>query len=276
MPELPEVENVVRALRPSLVGRTVTGISIHWDRTIGSPDPQSFTAYLVGERIRSVGRRGKWIVIGLEGNETLLIHLRMTGRLIWESTGYAEDRYVRVALSLDDGSCLRFSDQRKFGRLILTDDPSSVLGDLGPEPLSPAFTVDRLARMLAKRRGRIKPLLLNQRFLAGLGNIYADESLWQARIHPLRCANTLTPEEVAQLHAAIRSVLRAAIESGGTSLPDQTYRRPDGELGSFIEELAAYGREGEPCSRCGEPIERIRVSQRSTHFCPHCQPAPGT
>jgi formamidopyrimidine-DNA glycosylase len=196
----------------------------------------------------------------------------MSGRLVIESEACLEDRHLRVLFMLDDGRRLSFIDQRKFGRLRLTNKPAQVLGELGPEPLSEEFTPERLKEMLRSRRGRIKPLLLNQRFLAGLGNIYTDEALWQARIHPLRPANTLTPTEVKRLHKAIRVVLSSAIASGGTTLEDEVYRQADGQAGEFAGKLAAYRRAEQPCLRCGQAIERIKVSQRSTHFCPKCQP----
>ena len=285
MPELPEVETVARGLRASLVGRTIVGVEVRWARSIISSDPAAFARRLAGQAVTGVGRRGKWLVVALSGGGTLLVHLRMTGQLVLgPGGGYGEspcsdgecpdDRHVRVLLFLDDGRCLRFSDTRKFGRLWLVDDPAGVLGELGPEPLGDDFTVARLQDMLARRRGRIKPLLLNQRFLAGLGNIYTDEALWRAGIHPLRRAGTLSPAEMRRLHRAIRFVLRAAIASGGTTLPDGTYQQADGRSGEFASQLAVYGRAGQPCPRCGTAIERIRVSQRGTHFCPHCQSLP--
>ncbi|HEY72412.1 MAG: DNA-formamidopyrimidine glycosylase [Anaerolineaceae bacterium 4572_32.2] len=274
MPELPEVETVVRGLRASLVGRAITGAEVHWARSVVPPDPAAFTRRLTGQTVAKVGRRGKWIVIELNGSGALLIHLRMTGRLALEKGECADDRHLRVQLSLDDGRSLRFYDPRKFGRLRLADDPAAALSDLGSEPLADDFTAARLEEMLARRRGCIKPLLLNQHFLAGLGNIYTDESLWRAGVHPLRQANTLTPDEARRLHRAIRAVLRAAIASGGTTLPDAAYQQVDGRLGEFAVQLAAYGRAGEPCPRCGARIERIRVGQRGTHFCPRCQPLP--
>ena len=275
MPELPEVETVARGLRASLVGRTVVGADVRWTRSVVPPDPVAFAQRLNGRAISDVGRRGKWVVITLSGDDTLLVHLRMSGRLVLESGACLDDRHLRVLLLLDDGRRLHFSDQRKFGRMVLTADPQGVLGDLGPEPLADEFTAERLGEMLARRRGRIKPLLLNQRFLAGLGNIYADEALWRAGVHPLRHADTLAPAEVRQLHQAIQTVLRAAIVSGGTTLPDRTYQRADGRSGEFADRLAVYGREGKPCLRCGASVERIRVGQRGTHFCARCQPVHG-
>ncbi|MEA3340735.1 MAG: DNA-formamidopyrimidine glycosylase family protein, partial [Chloroflexota bacterium] len=171
MPELPEVETIVQGLRTSLVGRVITGAEVRWARSVVPPDPAAFVRRLTGQTVATVGRRGKWIVIGLSGGGALLIHLRMTGRLALEKGKCTDDRHLRVQLSLDDGRSLRFYDPRKFGRLRLVDDPAAELSDLGPEPLADDFTAARLENMLARRRGRIKPLLLNQRFLAGLGNI---------------------------------------------------------------------------------------------------------
>jgi formamidopyrimidine-DNA glycosylase len=274
MPELPEVETVARGLRTSLVGRTIVGVEVRWPRSVVPPDPAAFAHRLTDQTVTGVGRRGKWVVVALNGGDTLLVHLRMSGRLVLESEACLEDRHLRVLLFLDGGQRLHFSDQRKFGRLVLTADPQEVLGDLGPEPLGDDLTPERLGEMLARRRGRIKPLLLNQRFLAGLGNIYVDEALWRAGVHPLRQADTLNPAEVRRLHRAIRSVLQAAIASGGTTLPDRTYQQADGRAGEFAGRLAVYGRAGRPCSRCGATVERIRVGQRGTHFCPHCQTLP--
>jgi formamidopyrimidine-DNA glycosylase len=271
MPELPEVETVVNGLRAPLVGRTITGVEVLWPRSVAPLDPDVFAQRLTGQAITGVARRGKWIVIALNGGDTLLVHLRMTGRLAVEPEACPDNRHLRALFFLDDGRRLHFFDQRKFGRLQLTDDPEDVLGKLGPEPLGDDLTAPRLEKMLARRRGRIKPLLLDQRFLAGLGNIYADEALWRARIHPLCRADSLSPAEVRRLHGAIQSVLRAAIASSGTTLPDEAFRRPDGQSGEFAGQLAAYGRTGQPCPRCRTPIERISVSQRGTHFCPHCQ-----
>jgi formamidopyrimidine-DNA glycosylase len=272
MPELPEVETVVRGLQAALVGHTIADVKVLWTRSVVPPDLAVFTRRLSGQTVIDVRRRGKWIVMALGNGDTLLIHLRMSGRLVIESQTCLDDRHLRVLCLLNDGRRLGFIDQRKFGRMILTDDPTQVLGDLGPEPLSEGFTSDRLKEMLKSRRGRIKPLLLDQRFLAGLGNIYTDEALWRARIHPLRLTNTLTAAEIERLHEAIRVVLTSAITSGGTTLADESYRQANGQAGECAGERAAYGRTGQPCSRCGWAIARIKVSQRSTHFCPKCQP----
>jgi formamidopyrimidine-DNA glycosylase len=272
MPELPEVETVARGLRAELVGRTIADVKVLWARSVVPPDPVTFVQQLLGQRITHVGRRGKWIVTSLSSGDVLLIHLRMSGRLVIESGACLDDRHLRVLFLLDDGRRLSFVDQRKFGRMILTNDPAQILRDLGPEPLTDEFTPRHLREMLESRRGRIKPLLLDQRFLAGLGNIYTDEALWLSCIHPLRPANSLTPIEVQNLHNAIQTVLASAIASGGTTLADEVYRQADGQAGEFAGKLAAYGRAEHPCPRCGQTIERIKVSQRGTHFCPNCQP----
>lgn len=285
MPELPEVETVARGLRASLVGCSIVGVEVHWERSIvfterrfgkeiAPPDPTAFAQRLKGQTVADVGRRGKWIVIALDNSDTLLVHLRMTGQLLLDSDACSDNRYTRVLFLLDDGRRLRFSDMRKFGRIVLTAKPDDILGDLGPEPLADDFTAARLGELLAQRQGRIKPLLLDQRFLAGLGNIYASEALWRASVHPLRQANSLSPDEVQRLHESIRSVLRAAIAEGGTTLADAAYQQADGQPGEFARRLAVYGREGEICPRCGAEIERVKVGQRSAYLCPRCQPLP--
>lgn len=273
MPELPEVETVAQSLGLQLLSRTFVHVQVLWERTVDRPDVRSFCAALTGAMVADVGRRGKFITMQVGTGQTLLTHLRMTGKyLVQPDPG--EDPHVRVRFELDDGRWLIFSDTRKFGRMYLVDDPSEVLGDLGPEPLDEDFTLERLAEMLAGRRGRIKPLLLNQNFIAGLGNIYTDEALWRARIHPLRSAGTLEPPEIAALHAGIVSVLDEAIGGGGTSLRDNQYRQPDGGAGAYQDLLAVYGREGRDCPRCGAPVERLVVGQRGTHLCPNCQTRP--
>jgi formamidopyrimidine-DNA glycosylase len=229
---------------------------------------------LRGQRVRGVGRRGKWIVFDLDGGNALLVHLRMTGRLLIEPDGCADPDYLRIRFVFDDGRSLCFSDMRKFGRVWLLDDPAVVLGDLGPEPLADDFTAELLGEILAGRQRQIKPLLLDQRVIAGLGNIYVDEALWRAAIHPLRRSDTLSVDEVQRLHRSIQAVLDEAIEREGTTLDDRGYVGADGRPGGFAEELGVYGRAGEVCRRCGCAIERIVVAQRGTHICLECQPAP--
>ncbi len=272
MPELPEVETIARGLQAALVGHTIVDVKVFWARSVLAPAPTVFARRLSGQTITDVGRRGKWVVIALADGDWLLLHLRMSGRLVVESGDCLDNRHLRALFLLDDGRRLSFVDPRKFGRLWLGRDPAEILGRLGPEPLADEFTVARFRAMLAGQRRRIKPLLLDQRFLAGLGNIYSDEALWRAHIHPLRPANTLTSAEARRLHGAIQAVLRAAIASGGATLADEAYRRADGQAGGFTGQLAIYGRAGEPCPRCGATVERITLGQRGAHFCPRCQP----
>ncbi len=265
MPELPEVETIVRGLE--ITGQRILRVRVLWPGSV-RPSPDQFVHRLEGQRVVGVGRRGKWLKVSLSEGDSLLIHLRMSGRLLF---GRDTHPHTRVVLELEDGRHLCFEDPRKFGRMVLTRHPEHLLDSLGPEPLSEGFTADLLGEMLAVRRGRLKPLLLNQRFLAGLGNIYTDQALWEAGIHPLRRANTLSAEEVARLHRAIQDVLRRAIERSGTTLNDGGYVRADGQPGRFASLLTVYGRAGEPCPRCSTPIVRIRVGGRGTHLCPRCQ-----
>jgi len=277
MPELPEVETIARQLRPQLQSRLFRTVEVFWARTVDRPDVPSFRDTLTGARVLDVARRGKFVTLALDTGQTLLVHLRMTGQLLLlpREANPSDDAYARVCFGLDHGPWLLFSDMRKFGRMYLVNDPSEVLGGLGPEPLMADFSPERLANLLAGRKGRIKPLLLDQCFIAGLGNIYTDEALWRAGVHPLQKAETLTPDQILRLHAGIVSILQEAIEGCGTSLRDYQYRQPDGAMGEFQVLLAVYGRAGEDCPRCGAPIERLKLGQRGTHFCPRCQVLPG-
>ena len=270
MPELPEVETVVRGLRRPLVGRVFTGATVRWPRAIAHPNAQEFPRQVAGRRIVAVGRRGKYIVLTLNRGR-LLIHLKMSGRLRVVPAGEPLDAHTHTILDLDDGRQLRFHDVRKFGRVYLVDDETQVTGHLGPEPLADDFTLERFRARLARRSGRLKSLLLNQQFLAGLGNIYADESLFAARLHPLRRADTLSLTEQQNLYDAIRSTLTAAVAEHGTTLDDGGYTDAQGRAGRYQRRLAVYGRRGQPCFLCGTPIERTIVGGRSTHFCPRCQ-----
>ena len=273
MPELPEVETVSRDLRRLLQGAEVAAVSVLWTRSVALPSVEEFIRTLPGRRILDVGRRGKFVVLCLSGEMTLLIHLRMSGQLRIESAEETAERYARVIFSMADGRRLVFSDPRKFGRVYLTEDSETVIGSLGPEPLSSTFTLGDFAGRLSSRRGALKPLLLQQGFLAGLGNIYVDEALFVARLHPLRRANTLTGPEVQQLYVAIRRVLQEAVDNRGTTLSDARYRDAEGRPGHNRENLRVYRRGGEPCVQCGAPIERVVVSGRGTHLCPKCQPS---
>ena len=280
MPELPEVETVARDLRPLIVGSTIVGARCSWARTLRTHAPEAFAEAVAGRRVEAVGRRAKLVVVELSGDAALTIHLKMTGQLFVVPADLPVDPYVRLVLELADGRELRFRDIRKFGRVGLYGrDPvtgelvtevggSAVFGAFGPEPLDPDFTVREFRRRLRRRKGRLKPLLLDQSFLAGVGNIYADEALWTARLHPLRSASSLRPPDERHLYEAIRSILGEAVERRGSSIDD--YTAPDGD-GSMQERLQVYQRTGEPCPRCGRPIKRIVVGARSTHFCSWCQ-----
>ena len=277
MPELPEVETVARAVRPALEGRRIVGVRVLWERSLGGLTRATFGARVRGTTVDTVLRRGKWIVVRLLGatgaDPALLVHLRMSGRLHVEPEGSPLPRWTRVALRLDDGAELRFVDVRKFGRLLLVPDARARLADLGPEPLSAAFTAEWLTRALRGRRRRLKPLLLDQTFVAGLGNIYVDESLFGARLHPETPAHRVNATGARRLHGEIRSVLSGAVAREGSSF-DDFYRTPDGRPGSYQHLFRVYGRDGKPCPECGAAIERLVVGQRGTHVCPRCQSPP--
>lgn len=285
MPELPEVETIARQLRGLVVGRTVSGFSAQWERLTEPEPPALFAARLAGRRIEAVRRRGKFVVFDLDGGEALVASLRMTGRFRFRETGGTDgDRFVRGAISFVDGSALVFSDTRKFGRLAIVDRAAiapeaggarggPLPGSLGREPLSRAFTVAWLQGLLGRRaRAAVKPLLLDQRAIAGIGNIYAIEALWRARIHPLRRAGSLSAADVERLHEALRWVLRKGIRYGGASRRD--YRDARGEEGRMQREFQVYDRSDEPCLRCGRAIRRTVVGGRGTFHCPRCQRAP--
>ncbi len=270
MPELPEVETVARTLRPQLTGLVFTGAVVRWPRTLAAPAAEELAAQIAGRRVEWVGRRGKYVVLGLDRGY-LLFHLKMSGRLAVMPAGEPEDTYTRAVFYLADGRQLVFRDVRKFGRVYLVDRLGAVTEHLGPEPLADELSVDEFRRLLARRSGRLKSLLLNQEFLAGLGNIYADEVLFAARLHPLRTARSLSPEEQRRLYEAIRSILARAVDSGGTTLPDRSYLDALGQAGTFQERVAVYGRGGKPCPICSTPVQRLVIGGRSAHFCPDCQ-----
>lgn len=275
MPELPEVETYARDLNRALPGRRLVGAWCDWPKQLPSNTPSELDERVRGQTVASVGRRGKYITLRLT-DDWLLVHLKMSGRMQIVPASDPPNPHAHVVFGLDAGEELRFHNPRKFGRVYLLADPDEVLGELGPEPLDEAFTAAVLADRIGQRRGRIKPLLLDQRFLAGLGNIYVDESLWRARLHPLRTADTLDQAHIASLHAAIREVLERAVAARGTSLSDAGYRDLTGNLGEMQGTLAVFGREGEPCPRCSTPVTRLVVAGRGTHVCPICQPPPRT
>jgi len=274
MPELPEVETITRLIRPRLEGRRIEGCEVRWTRTLGGLSRPAFAKAVVGARLARVWRRGKFFVADLEregrAKGALVGHLRMTGRVHVEPEGFDPGPYLKVRLALDDGSSFYFIDVRKFARLWFAREAADVLGPLGPEPLSSDFTAEGFFAALRGRRRAMKPLLLDQDFVAGLGNIYADESLFRAGIHPLARSDRITRERAARLHGAIRGTLSEAIAREGSSF-DAFYRTPEGNPGSFQDEFRVYGRKGKPCLACGAPIRRIVVGQRGTHFCAACQ-----
>lgn len=274
MPELPEVETYVRDLTPLLQGRTVNGVTILWPRLIAAPTVEEFMRNIIGQQFITFGRRGKYMLLGLASGDTLIIHLRMTGRVLMYEQPTLPDKHTHVVLDLVDGGQLHYQDSRKFGRLWLVADPAGVLHKLGEEPLGDDFGAATLAAKVTGRNTSVKALLLDQSVVAGVGNIYADESLFLAGIHPARPGNTLHSHEIEKLHKAIQTVLTRAIAHHGSSLGRssiQNYARPGGEAGEFQGEHKVFQRTGEPCVSCGERIQRIVITQRSTHFCPVCQ-----
>lgn len=274
MPEMPEVETYVRELAPLLAGRNVVGARVLWPRTIAVPLPDEFEQLMIGEGFTTFGRRGKYMLLGLTSGATLIVHLRMTGRVLVEAATAPIPSHTHVVLDLDDGRQVRYQDSRKFGRLWLVPDAALILRKLGPEPLSEEFTVEGFAGRLAGRSASIKALLLDQTIVAGAGNIYADEALFRAAIHPARLGGSLSPGEVAALHQALADVLADGIAHAGSSLGTsglQNYSRPGGQPGGFQEQFRVFRRTGKPCFICNTPIVRIILAQRSTHYCPVCQ-----
>ncbi len=286
MPELPEVETIARDLRPLVVGRTIMGVWTDWPRVVAYPGVDAFMAGVRDREVRSVERRAKWLLLGLDGGLVLAIQVKMTGQLFVVPADAPRDRHVHFVADLDDGRQLRLRDMRKFarvglyrrdetGRVVRDAEPGDVVRDLfahhGPEPLDPSFTLARFRERLRARRGRLKPLLLDQSFVAGVGNIYADEALWRGRLHPLRTVTTLRPDDERRLYRSLLDVLREAVEQRGSSVDDYTAPAGDGEM---QDHLQAYQRTGLPCLRCGRPMRRIVVGQRGTHYCSWCQRLP--
>ncbi len=291
MPELPEVETLVRRLREPVIGRTIEDVTIYWKRTVARPAPKEFARMLRGYTVQAIDRRAKYLVFTLRPHAStplrsahalsdaehrgragrhasptlfLLIHLRMSGKLELLDKEVSRGKHDRVVFHFDNGQQLRFNDVRKFGKMWAVIDPEEVTGAIGPEPLAADFDLPKFRALVQSRSGIIKPLLLNQTFLAGVGNIYADESLWLARIHPLRRADSLSEAEIAALYRSIRKVLRKAIEDEGTDAGDGIIE------GDYAPRV--YGREGKPCCRCHQPLHKMVIGQRGTHFCPQCQP----
>jgi formamidopyrimidine-DNA glycosylase len=275
MPELPEVETIARELKPLVEGAVITGVWTDWPRAIRHPELDSFVNQVVGRQILDVGRRAKWLVLSLSDDGVLAIQVKMTGQIFVLPVGTAHDRHVHVRWIL-------FRDVRKLGRVGLyrrseagailgAGDEGELFSGHGPEPLGEDFTLKAFRTRLRKRRTRLKPLLLDQGFIAGVGNIYADEALWRARLHPLRLSSGLTADDERRLYVAIRAVLEEGIQRRGSSIDDYTAPEGDGEMQNFLN---VYQRTGSPCPRCGRPTRRIVIGQRSTHFCSWCQRLP--
>jgi formamidopyrimidine-DNA glycosylase len=270
VPELPEVETIRAQLAPRLEGRVLARVEILDPRLTRPHDLFEVVEELEGDRVVAVERRGKYLLLRLESGLGLLVHLRMTG-----SFGFIPVSHERAIVELDDGTRLAYRDVRRFGTWLVLEEAELepyLATKNGPEPLGSRFTGGWLASQLARRHAPLKAVLLDQRVVAGLGNIYADEALWRARLNPMRPANGVTPEEAVRIARAVRAALRAGIERQGSTLRD--YAAPDGASGSMQEEFRVYGRDGEPCRRCGAMIAKTRVGGRGTWFCPRCQPLP--
>jgi len=297
MPELPEVETIARNLRDghsretpsnpaveggykvrepraayvtpppstiSIVGKTITGVQVLWPRTLAEPDEPTFAVQIIGQRVEEIGRRAKYLIIHLT-RQKLIIHLRMSGDILITPIDQPLAPHDRLSLTLDNQYRLAFNDTRKFGRVWLLDNPAPLFDKLGPEPFSDAFTSEWLYAALQQKKRQLKPLLLDQSFLAGLGNIYTDEALHRAGLHPLTPSGSVTPSQAERLWQSVRDVLQDGIRHNGSSI-DWVYRG-----GGFQNYFRVYDSAGKPCTTCGTAIERIVVGQRGTHFCPHCQ-----
>lgn len=264
MPELPEVETIARKLEPDLVGKTIKEADLRWSRTLATPSPKRFKEQIKGQRIREVTRRAKYLVLRLSDFD-LLVHLRMTGDLFIRNSTFQPEKHDRLIIKLTGNRSLVFNDTRKFGRVWLTADSQDVLGRLGPEPLSRDFTPEWLYTSLQRRHRQLKPLLLDQTFLAGLGNIYTDETLHIAKLHPLEMSDLVSRQQARALYEAIRRVLKEGIKRNGASI-DWAYRG-----GEFQNYFRVYDRDGEPCIVCGTQIQKLVIGQRGTHICPECQ-----
>ena len=264
MPELPEVETIARKLAPDLVGRTIKEADLRWKRTLAKPSPKNFKEQVKGQKIIKVTRRAKYFILRLSDVD-LLIHLRMSGDLFIRNSTIQPEKHDRLIIKLTGNKSLVFNDTRKFGRVWLTANPQEVLGKLGPEPLGRDFTPQWLFEALNRKHRQLKPLLLDQTFLAGLGNIYTDEALHIAKLHPLGLSDSVSRKQAWALHEAIRKVLKEGIKRNGASI-DWAYRG-----GEFQNYFRVYDREGKQCIVCGTQIQKLIVGQRGTHICPKCQ-----
>jgi len=274
MPELPEVQTVINDLiNAGLVGKTITVTKIFWKKTIAQPAAEEFIQTISGQTISNIRRRAKYIIFDFQSGLHLLIHLRMSGKLQLISPNIEPGKHEHVILHFSDKFDLRFYDTRKFGRMILTDNPNSILNKLGPEPLSDTFTAEIFKKRIQLKNRQLKPLLLDQSFIAGLGNIYVDESLWEAKLHPLQIASKLSGKKIETLYHAIRFVLQKGINNLGTTLGNgqSNFYSTGQRRGHNAEQLNVFHRTGQDCPRCNTTIKKIIVGQRSTHICPKCQ-----
>jgi len=269
MPELPEVETIKNELLPCIVRHYVTDVTLFWNGIIRQPSVEEFRSHLIGQEIAGVARRGKYLIISLTSDEELIIHLKMTGSLLVGQSSSEPPKYTRAIICLDNGINIFFRDPRKFGAMWLVNNKTEIIGKLGPEPLEVSFTSQLLAQLLNNRTAPIKALLCDQTFIAGIGNMYADEALFAARIHPLRPAGSLSPDKVRRLYNAIRQILWSAIGNKGASIAN--YYRPGGELGTAHFQFQVAHRGGKTCYTCGTPIQRVPIRNRGSYFCPHCQ-----
>ncbi len=270
MPELPEVETVVRFIKPLLVGKVISGVvpANNYQRVFSGLEETQFNHRVQDAYIRDVLRRGKYLLLQLDRGY-IGIHLRMTGRLLVKLSPEDKERHLTAVFYFTDGSKLYFKDYRKFGRIYFYPSLDELNQKLGPEPLGDDFTMTWLQQGLAASHRQIKPLLLDQKFIAGLGNIYVDEALWQARIHPEQTADSIPAGKSTRLHQVIRTILATAIENSGTTFIN--FRFGEDSSGRFASKLQVFGRTDEPCPRCGNAIIKIKVGQRGTHLCPACQ-----
>lgn len=273
MPEMPEVEIIRRYLDKQTAGKKIMDLDIRLPRMIKWPDTEGFRAMVTGRTIKGMNRRGKYLLMELDNGNEVVFHLRMTGRLVFEPTGKTTDSHARVIFHLQDGASLVYGDTRTLGTIhgIKPEERTMLKGlaEMGPEPLSADFTAKYLEQAVSRRKTAIKSFLLNQKYIGGIGNIYADEALFLAGIHPLRPASSLSAGECQRLLKSVNQVIAAGIEDGGTTFRD--YQNGEGGKGSHQDHLYVYARKGEPCRNCQTPIERIIVGGRGTHFCPHCQ-----
>jgi len=270
LPELPEVETIKNELAPRVVGRCINGVTLNWKGMVAYPEAKEFCRGVIGKKIAGLNRRGKYLLFHLDNGDSLIIHLKMTGALILGNDLSRQPEYTRAVIHLDNGDCIFFRDPRKFGKMRLVKDGDAITDKLGSEPLEGGFTAGKLAKLLEKRKAPVKMVLLDQKAIAGIGNMYADEALFAAGINPLRRADGLLKEEIGRLYKAIRRVLREAVGSKGASV--STYYRPDGGKGTAHFSFKVAHRRGQNCLKCGEPLKYIKVGNRGTYFCRQCQP----